>query len=473
MIKSVKLRTKLKTKPFRYQRKGVQRIWHFDGNALLADEMGLGKTLQALMFAHELGEGPVLVICKAGGKWHWQREAWKHIHMRSEVLEGRTPPRHWSRSAPCVIINYDILKLWLPKLKKMRPILTIVDEGHKISNRATQQTKHTLSILKRSRHKIIISGTPLTNRPAELFPLINALRPDVFPSFHSYAERHCRPTLKPWGWEYKGATHLRELHKKLKRTCMIRRLKKNVLKDLPPKTRSVIPLDITKEDRKEYEEAEKNFIRWLSKKSKHLARKAAAAERLVKMGYLKRLAAKLKLKQVMDWIDNFLQESDEKLIIFGIHKAVLHEIYQRYKTKAVMVTGEVTGRKRQHAEDLFNHDKRYRLFIGNIEAAGEQWSCTSASTTVFVEIGWVPAKHIQAEDRTHGIKRGRKGFISQSYYLVTRGTIEEDLCKIVQTKQGILDQTLDGAGEDDSDLNIFDMLSDALTKKPRLKRRVA
>jgi SWI/SNF-related matrix-associated actin-dependent regulator 1 of chromatin subfamily A len=453
----------------------VRRIWRFNGNALLADEMGLGKTLQALMFAHELGEGPILIICPAGAKWHWKNQAWEHIRLKAGVLEGRIPRRNWRPHTKCIIINYDILKKWIPLLRRMRPILTIVDECHKISNPRTQQTKHTRLLCRLSKYKILISGTPLTNRPAELFPALNILRPDRFPSFHSYAERYCRPQLKPWGWEYKGATHLEELHRRLRKWCMIRRLKSQVLKDLPAKTRSVIPLDITNKDRKEYEEAEANFVKWLSKKSRRLALRAAKAERLVKMGYLKRLAARLKMKQVIAWIDNFLQETDEKLLVFGIHKSVLRELYERYKHQSVIVTGEITGRKRVHAQDLFNKNKRYRLFFGNIDAAGVQWSCTSASTTLFVEIGWVPGKHTQAEDRTHGIKRGRKGYVSQSYYLVAKGTIEERLCELVQEKQRVLEETLDGIASDSSGLNIFDQLTELLagSKGRQFNRRVS
>lgn len=461
----VLLRTRLKTKPFRYQRQGVKRMWKFNGNTLLADDMGLGKTLQALMWAHELGEGPILVICPAGAKWHWQKQAMEHIGLKSEVLEGRNPPRHWRPHTKCIIINYDILKNWIPVIRRMHPILTIVDECHKIKNRSTQQTKNTKILCRRSKYKILISGTPLTNRPAELFPALNILRPDRFPSFHSYAERHCRPTLKPWGWEYKGATHLKELHHKLRKWCMIRRLKRDVLKDLPAKTRTVIPVELLKADRKEYDEAEKDFVKWLAKKSRRLALRAAKAERLVKMGYLKRLAAKLKMKQIIEWIDNFLQETDEKLLVFGIHKAVLKGLHEHYKRQSVLVTGEVTGRKRVHAQDLFNHDKRYRLFFGNIDAAGVQWSCSSASTTLFVEIGWIPGDHNQAEDRTHGIKRGRKGFVSQSYYLVARETMEEKLCQIIQEKQRVLDETLDGKEPDGDSLNIFDQLTEMIAGK--------
>lgn len=434
---------------------------------LLADEMGLGKSLQALMYAHQHGFGPILIICPASLKWNWKREAWKHVRLRSQVLEGRTPPKYWSRTAPCVIINYDILKKWLPLLRKQKFQIVIVDECHKIGNPRTKQTKNVKAICKGIRRRILISGTPLTNRPAELFPSLNILRKDVFSSFYTFAERHCAPRLGRWGWEYKGATHLKELHKLLKRTLMIRRLKKDVLKDLPAKSRTVVALDI--KNRKEYEFAEKDFMRWLGKKSKALAIRVKKAERMAKMGYLKRLAAELKLAAVFEWIDNFLAESDEKLVIFGVHRKILKAIRDRYPRIHVHVDGSVTGRKRQEAIDRFNKNPKYRLFTGNIDAAGQGWSCTSSSVTLFIELAWVPGKHTQAEDRTHGLMRGMEGSISRAYYLIAKDTIEEDLCKILQYKQKILDKTLDGGRGDE--LDIFDMLEDMMAN--RKKRRAA
>ena len=461
--------SKIRTKPLRYQEKGVRKIHHFQGRALLADDMGLGKTLQALIFAHELGSGPIIVICPASLKWHWEREAWKHCRFTSQVLEGRKPPVGWRRHQDVIIINYDILTKWLPLLIRCKPRLVIVDECHKISNQSTLQSKNTKKLCRKAKNVIGISGTPLLNRPSELFPILNILRKDLFPSFFSYASRYCRPELKPWGWEYKGATHLDELHRLLNRTCMIRRRKADVLKELPAKTRNIVTLDIV--NRKEYDLAVKDFITWLSKKSPHLAKRAAKAERLVKIGYLKRLAARLKLPAVLDWIDSFLSETDEKLIVFAVHKEIVQAIQKRYPKISVVVDGSTTGSKRQGHVDAFNKDKRIRIFIGNIKAAGVGWSCTSSSVTAFAEMGWTPGEHTQAEDRTHGLKRGRDGFVSRSYYLVSRDTIEEDLCKINQSKQKILEAVMDGE-RSVSDLNLFDLLTEQLTKakKPKLKR---
>ena len=449
-------RRKRLTTPYKYQKVGVKKIVdRFGGRALLADEMGLGKTPQALWSAQKLRrrskrKKSVIIVCPANLKWQWQREAEKHARINATILEGRTPGKKPLVDGRHYIINYDILgregrwrRTWLNKLKDLKPGTVIIDEVQYISNPQTVRTRAVRALCKRVPYVIGLGGTGgLENCPAELFPILNIIAPETFDSFHTFAMRYCAPRRTFWGWEFKGATNLGELHELLKETCMVRRLKKNVLKDLPPKQRSVIPVNI--ENKKEYQEAETDFIKWLRKKSKRKASRASSAERLVQVGYLKRLAAQLKMKSVYEWIDNFLSGGEEKLIVFGVHRSVLNALHERYRGQSVLVTGSTTGRKRQEAVDRFNGNRKCRLFFGNINAAGVGWSCTSASTVLFVELSWTPGKHVQAEDRIHGIKRGVKGRRAAVYYLVARGTIEEKLVALLQSKQDIIDQTLDG-----------------------------
>lgn len=244
---------------------------------------------------------------------------------------------------------------------------------------------------------------------------------------------------------------------------MIRRLKEDVLKDLPPKTYCVIPVEIKR--RKEYELAEADLVQWLlSQKKVRQANRAMSSERLVRIGYLKRLAAELKMDEVIKWIENFLEETGRKLIVFGIHKARIKELKERFGSKAVVVDGTVTGERRQQAVDAFNKNKKIRLFLGNVDAAGVGWSCKSASDVMFFEFPWVPGKLSQASDRIHGVGRGiagRKAFI---HFLVAHSTIEEKLVEVLQKKQIVLSKLFDG-GSRDTDLNVLDLMEDALTKR--------
>lgn len=443
-----------------YQLKGVRKIQHFLGISLLSDEVGLGKSRQALRWYEEnIPEAKLLIVCPKSIKRNWRREVKKHIGKKSGILSTTQPVSLRETQAKILIINYDVLEPWLPFLLEWKPDLLIADEIHYAKSRKAKRTKCLRAIARKCRYRIFLSGTPLTNRPAELWPALNMLRPDKYTSFFSFAQNYCNPKRNPWGWDYSGASNLDELHKELLATCMIRRRKIDVLDQLPERRRIVVPLEITNQE--EYEEAEKDFLIWLRKTfGGTRADSAARAERLVQMGYMMRLTAKLKLPAVKDWINDFLTGSGSKLITFGTHKFVLHQLHESFQ-KSVLVTGETSDRERNLAFDRFNTDKNFDLFLGNIKAAGTGWSCTSADDNAFVEFGWVPGDLTQAEGRPHGVGRGTGKSVTTSYYLVAEGTIEEELCKILQRKQRVLDTTLDGKPTEEG-INIYDELTQAL-----------
>jgi len=464
---------KQKTKARPYQKKGIRGIEKFNGRMILADEMGLGKTFQVLRWFMKKRKrdkhlGPAIVVCPASVKYTWEREIQKHTNLRCKVLEGRKPPKRlrFGIMHPITIINYDILGAWLPYLHSLAPEVVFLDEVQYIKNIESQRTRHTFDLCQDVPHIIGMSGTPLTNRPRELWPILSMLRPKVFDSFWSFGTRFCRPEKKRWGWTWDGADNLGQLNKLLRRTCMIRRLKKNVLKDLPAKTRTVIPLPIT--NRKEYLRATHNFMDWLGEKSKLRAIKAKKAQAMVKGGYLKRLAAELKLKAVYEWIDNFLDSTDEKLVVFGLHKPILRPLRERYHENSVIVDGRVKGRKRRRAIDQFVSDKDIRLFIGQIKATGVGVDGLqgAASNIAIIELPWAPADLTQVEDRLHRI--GQSNAVN-CYYLVAQDTIEERLCRIIQDKQDVLGAILDNTSEG-GDLQVFDLLMEELLNASANKR---
>jgi len=450
-------------KPYPYQKEGVWDMEDFlslGGGALLADEMGLGKTLQTLWLLKRQRVAnmfPALVVCPAGVKYLWEHEALEHVRLRAQVLEGMTPPSGRLGIIPkLMIINPDILMAWLPYLKRLELQTLVLDECQYFTNPRAKRTKAAITLARQVPFRIALSGTPLTNRPAELWPTLHMLRPDIFPSFFSFAQEYGNPRRTPWGWEYKGATNIPKLHTLLRQVCMTRRLKENVLKDLPEKVRRVVPMDLS--DRGEYQQAKDNFLGWLRENyGKGKTAKAARAAAIARIGYLLRLAAKLKARNVVEWANAFLAEyPDDKLVLFAIHQKMIGVLQRRVHAKHVTVDGSVTGRKRTLAVNTFRRDPATRVFIGNIKAAGVgvdglQDVCNNLA---FCELWWRPGDHIQAEDRIYRIGQNTVAWIN---YLVAGGTIEEDLCRIIQTKQKIIHGTLDGEAYD-GDLNVFDQL---------------
>lgn len=446
------------TTPYPFQIKGARRIHQFGGRALLADEMGLGKTLQVFLYRqrHPEGNTPCLVICPASLKYNWQAEAARHFGVRAEVLEGTKPPRPGLTRPDVSVINYNIVHAWLPYIAWLKPKLVVLDECQAIKSVTTRQSKATRLACRGVPHVVALSGTPLTNRPSELFPVLNLLRRDLFPSFRDYADRYCAPKLKPWGWDFGGASRLDELHATLKDHLMIRRLKSDVLKDLPDQRRSVMTLPLSHPA--QYEQAHRDFLGWLAKTYPDRVYRAGRAQALTHGGYLRRLVGTLKLPAVLDWVDNFLEASDGKLVLFAVHKETLDALQHRYRKLSVRVDGGTPSRERQDAVNAFQGRADVRVFLGNIQAAGKGLTLTAGTTTAFAEFSWVPGEHTQAEKRTDRIGQTRE---TEAVYLVAAGTIEERIARIVQAKSAVLSGILDG-GTGGEDLNVFDLLCQEL-----------
>ena len=444
--------------PMPYQKEGVRLIGQqFKGRALLADEMGLGKTLQALWFyARNLHKtAPAVVVCPAVVKYNWEREAAVHVGIRAHVAEGRRCPGFGLGLHPqLTIINYDILGGWLPYLKKLRPKLLIFDEPQYLTNPKTQRCKAGTELARGVPYVLGLSGTPLNNRPIELWPFLHILRPDIYGSRTKFGYAYCKPTLDATGKiEFKGSHNREGLYKSLKENVMIRRLKADVLEHLPPKMRSVVPLELHDPDG-EYKEASTDFLGWVRKNhGAHRANRAARNLALTRMGYLIRLAAKRKVRAAVAWIDDKLATTDEKIVLFCHHTKMVEALEKRYAGQCVRIDGSVTAKRRQLAVDAFQNSKKCRVFIGN-DAARVGITLTAATILAFIELYWRPSDHTQAEDRIHRITQNKS---TMFYYLVAHGTVEEYLCELVQEKQKVISAILDGKVLED-DLDIFDQL---------------
>jgi SWI/SNF-related matrix-associated actin-dependent regulator of chromatin subfamily A-like protein 1 len=455
------------TKLYRFQKKGVRKLDEFGGRGLLADEMGLGKSIQALWYAlHFLDGWPIVIVCPAYPKRHWARECRKHFDKDVVILEGRQPDPvdiAFMKKHAIYVVNYDILTGWWKILHRLKPSLMIVDEGHYIKNPRSKRYKFTKSMSKRVPHILVLTGTPITNRHAELWPILNLIRPDLYKSFWHYATQFCPPTRTPWGFEYKESRNGDVLMKELRKNLMVRRLKEDVLKDLPDKRRIVVPVELTKKQLAEYREAEKNFIDWVQKT--HGGQKAARAlraERVTRMGYLRRLVGELKIPTLIDWHQNFLDEEKGKLILFGLHKKVLIPVYEKFRNNSILVTGSLEGSKRQAAFDRFLNKSYLRLLVGNIQAAGMGWSGKGVSQESFAEFCWAPTDITQAEDRIRGIGRGVPGVPPFYYYFVVEGTMDEYLLEVLQEKQKVINAALDGDESAAVDFDVIDLLVDKL-----------
>jgi SWI/SNF-related matrix-associated actin-dependent regulator of chromatin subfamily A-like protein 1 len=424
-----------------FQSEGVAFIEDRDGRALLADEMGLGKTVEALAWVQLHREKvPVMVLVPGGLKLNWAQEIENWLpDSQSEVLNGQTP---WMPTADIFILNYDILAYWLEEIVKLKPQILIIDEAHKIKTDAARRTRALKHLLKRIKipHIIGISGTPIENRPIEIFNITHIIKPDLFPNRLDFIQRYCKPKYTSRGWDYNGASRTGELHEKLVGTIMIRRLKKDVLPELPPKISTFVPLYLSNE--KDYRSAERDFISFVrQEKGEEAAKRASNAEALATIEGLKQLAVKGVLKEAINWIKDFI-EVEGKLVVFATHKEVIDAIMNEFGHHiAVAVDGRTVISDRQRAKDIFQHNPEVKLFVGNIEAAGEGITLTAASNVVFLELPWTPSKLKQAVDRLHRIGQL---YAVNIWYLLAKGTIVDKIARILDAKMEVVEAVIDG-----------------------------
>ena len=425
-----------------YQLEGVSWLEAHNGTGLLGHEMGLGKTIISLGWLKLHPEiRPVVCVVPASLKINWQREAAKWIGEKALILSGKKPSKTALKKATIIIINYDILGAWLHTLIEIKPKVLIGDEIHFCKNPKAARTKCFKELQKHVEHFIPMSGTPITNRPNEFYPVLNMLDPREFNSWFRFAQRYCGMKYTGFGWDTSGATNTEELFERINNRLMIRHKKADVLKDLPAKQRFVVPMDIN--NRAEYNHADINLISWVKEAfGKGKAEKTAQAEALARFSYLKQLAAEGKREQAINWIKDTL-DSNGKLVLMAVHHVMIDYLAEELRNyNPVVVDGRVNQDNRQKAVDRFQNDDTCRVFIGNIKAAGVGITLTAASNVVFLELGWTPGEMEQAADRIHRI--GQVADSVNVWYLVAADTIEEEIAQILDTKQVILDAVLDG-----------------------------
>lgn len=429
------------TKLHEFQLDGVRQIYQFRGRALLADEQGLGKTIQALYWLMMIKKRrPALIITPSSVKWTWQTEAFQHFGMRTEVIEGHHKNNHQLPRGDVLIINYDLLRTWLPALLRKRFQCLILDEVQFIKNLTAQRTQCVLELAPFAASVVGLSGTPITNCPMEFWPVLQAIRPDLFPHHSKFAWRYCRPTLTPWGWQFKGCSRPRELNRILLRECMIRRLKKDVAKELPPKIRKAVSIKL--KSYAEYRLAETNFLVWLKRQSPARAHRAKKSQALTRVGYLMRLVAELKLPHTIKWIEDFLEANPgKKLVGLTMHTFVIDRLRSHFGQRAVVIDGRVTGRMRAETTRQFQNNKRVDLLFGNWIAVIGQ-TLHAAHNFAALDFPWTPGDLMQGEDRIHRIGQKNDCYI---HYLATLGTIEADWIHTLKRKAGVLDAILNGS----------------------------
>lgn len=458
----------MKPKLYKFQKEDVAAYHAFGGCVLNGNDVGLGKTLESYAYACEIPHArPIIVVCPASLKTQWKEEA-ARWSLTAVVLSGKQPVIYPSyRKKDVIIINYDILEKWLPFLKNLNPQIIIMDEAHMISGINSARTRYCTALCKGVPHRQALTGSPILHRPWELYPMLHIVRPDVWNSPFSYGMEFCEAAQDRGDWQFKGAEKLDVLHRRLRKHLLIRRTQAEVMPDLPPKRRLILPIEIEKPE--EYAHAEMDLISWLSTYDIAKAKRAQRALRFVKFGYLKRLAVKLKMKMVLDWIDNYLKSTDRKLILGVIHRNswphTIPIIEERYTGKCVSIHGGKTTAQRDAAKHQFNNDPTCRIIELQIQAGGVGLNLQGLGRDVaMIELPWSPGYVKQLIGRAHRI--GTLDAVNV-FFLIAWGTIERRLCELIQSRQEMSDRILEGVPVNEESLSIFDELTKTLAERTK------
>jgi len=422
-----------------FQEIGVSMIESKNGRVLLADEMGLGKTVQALAWLQLHKEcRPTLIITPASLKYNWKNEVRKWLPV-SKVQVINSTNQDTELIGKIIIINYDILSFWYKKLIKYNFKILIADECHYFKNNEAIRTKLVKKIAKNIPKIIALSGTALENRPLDIYNAWKIIDPENCPPFVTFGNLYCGGSFV----DYKGATNLSELHNILKKTILIRRLKKDVLPELPDKQKTIIPIQI--DNRSAYDAEEQKFIKYLKTHKKDNTEIFSFIEKL------QQLSSKGKLKSIIEWVSDFLV-SDKKLVIFVTHRFMITSIISAFP-ESLVYDGSVNLEKREKIIQEFQTNPSKKIFIGMLDnqgkPAGVGITLTAASDTITTEYRYTPSVHDQADDRVHRI--GQKNAVNNRYFLAIN-TIEEKIFAIQDKKRIISDKVLDGINTDSKSL---------------------
>lgn len=449
----IPVRKGLKYRPF--QKAGIAYALTRPGT-LIADEMGLGKTIEALGVVNALDEVKhVVVVCPAVVKLNWKAEAERWL-VRSGFVVVVNAGDEWPAGARMVIVNYDILTRYIKgegkgKARKVTgPAapgcdLLIVDEAHRIKNPKAERAKAVRDLAKRSERTLLLTGTPIMNKPVELFNLVNLIDPKSWGSWWTYVHRFCDARHTRWGLDVSGASNLEELNTKLRASVMVRRTKDEVAKELPRKVRQVLAVDV----KEEAGEGTAAILRDVSGEQDYedVVRRLRV-EDMAAFNELTRVrceTAKKKVPHVVRHVQDLL-ESVDKVVVFAHHHEVLDAIAWNLvadngkEPGVLMIDGRVAMEERHKRVLAFQEDPGVRVIVCGTTAAGIGITLTAASTVVFAELDWVPANVTQAEDRCHRMGQRRTVVV---HHIVARKSIDAAIANAIVRKQEVIDRAIE------------------------------
>lgn len=425
---------------------------------LIADETGLGKSLQGEMIAHFLDAKKVAVVCPATVKENWRRDIMKFFGVNSRIMSGINPTNidmlnMLDENTKFYIFNFDILArpvveknqdkdgvivegaeryLWIEAINNLGFDLVIIDEAHRIKNLDAARTK---AIRKLKIPNVVgLTATPVLNRPGELWSFFNLVAPDIFNSYEGFVRRYTDGK--------NSAKNVPELRNLLK-PYMIRRVKKDVQKDLPPIVRETHFYEMTKAEEVNYRKLMNDILIDL----KTGEDKGFINNILTKILRVKQYLSILKTSEVAEFVkelyDETTDETDYRKVLIGSQFVdPILDLTKHLGGEILYITGEHDVAERQRIVDEFQSNDRIHFLAGTYQTISEGLNITEAGHVVHLDFFWTPATHIQFEGRAYGRLSDSHSIIS--HYYAVQNSLDDWLQGILLEKTEMFEQTIEG-----------------------------
>jgi len=410
-----------------------------------AHEPGLGKTIQTIVtinsldFNNNIPTGlKVLIICPTVMLYTWEKEiqTWSTLFNYSIFICNKG-----SKILDCGAAIYTIVPYGIAGqegaakfLAKQNFDVLVLDEAHYLKSSKAQRTKNILkTIWPKVKHRIALSGTPITNSVVDGWTIFSRMAPSKFPDWFAFANRYANAKRTPWGIHYEGIKNAEELSKTIRFHFFLRKTKEEVLPELPQIRFSTITLGqeyAVKMAKSEKDRAEDELVPVLAAIENNQTFKIPTT-----LQGLRRAQGLVKLKAVAEFMESFV-ETGTPLVVFGYHREFIQLLSERFKAaNPSVITGETESEDRFKAVANFQ-DGITNLFIGSISAASTGITLTRASNVILAELSWSPSEVEQAYSRCHRITQ--KDAVNV-YTLTVKGSIDERITNVLLKKMKVID----------------------------------
>lgn len=410
-----------KITPFKYQIDDAAKARAADFK-MIGHEQGLGKTI---IGAHVALQGTI-IVSPTTAIYNWERTVRdQRPDLNPQVLSKKSDKI--SMSADVIIVPFSIIA----DIELPAPYVLIVDESHYIKNPDAARSKVVALLADKADKVYLLSGTPLPNRPIELWTQLRCLRATDL-SYGQFARRYANATETRYGLDVSGASNLDELREQVLGPVLIRREKRQL--DLPAKFHQIVDID----GKVSAEEA-----RLAAAIELHGSLKAARVS-FDELSKYRKITGLRKIEAGIQQAKDLLDGGAKKLLVFAWHTEVVDALVAGLSEYGVItITGADSAKSKSDKEFQFQNDAATRVVVGNILAAGTSLTLTAASTVLFVELDWVPGNIAQAGDRAH--RHGQKSNVN-ILYLVTRGGLDHRFLETIIDKLDVIGQVV-GATE--------------------------